>query len=90
MPISQDLVFTLGTVFFVFALLGTIFSKDKPPVLTSLCFALILTIFGFTYVTLGLWMSAILTWINALLWGFLVLQKKFNLKFGRRRQDLVR
>mgnify|MGYP001559148886 FL=1 len=71
----QDMVFTVGAIFFIVALLPSVFSENKPDIKTSSLTAVILTCFSVTYFTLHLYFSAVVTLATAILWGFLAWQK---------------
>lgn len=71
----QDWIFTIGQFIFVIALIPTIRGKDKPAFITSLITTTILYSFSLTYITLGLWGSAIFASLNATAWVILALQK---------------
>jgi hypothetical protein len=71
----QDLVLSTGTVVFIFALLPSIFSTDKPAVATSLSTGSVLAVFTFVYFSLELWFGAATTSITAVLWFVLAIQK---------------
>ncbi len=71
----QDIVFTIGQLIFVIALIPSIRSKDKPAFISSAITAVILVGFGITYTSLGLWGSAIFAFLNATAWAILAFQK---------------
>lgn len=71
----QDLIFTVGQLFFVIALIPTVRGKDKPAFSTSLITSLILLGFALTYLTMALWGSALFAFLNAVAWGILAVQK---------------
>lgn len=71
----QDWVLTGGLIIFAFALLPSLFSKDKPALSTSLMTGITLSVFSFVYLTLSLWISAITTIITGVLWLTLAVQK---------------
>lgn len=73
--IWQDLVFSTGSFLFVIALLPSIFSKDKPPITTSIMTGSVLIIFAAAYTTLSLWLSASITLLTGILWLTLAGQK---------------
>ncbi|PIR37247.1 MAG: hypothetical protein COV34_03430 [Candidatus Zambryskibacteria bacterium CG10_big_fil_rev_8_21_14_0_10_42_12] len=53
----QDIVISIGQFLFLIALIPSIRSEHKPAFGTSLMTALVLTAFGITYGTLGLWFA---------------------------------
>lgn len=71
----QDLVFTLGSLFFIVALVHSVRSEDKPPVGTSVITGFWLGVFSAVYATLGLPLAATTSAISAVLWGVLAVQK---------------
>lgn len=73
--IWQDLVFVVGNIFFMIALIPSIKSKNKPSFYTSFASSIILLAFSFTLASLELWASAIVTLIVAVLWIILAVQK---------------
>ena len=70
----QDVVMSIGQWVFIIALLPAIVGKDKPPWMTSLLTATVLSVFAFTFWTLGMIMSAISGSITALCWWVLLVQ----------------
>jgi hypothetical protein len=64
----QDAVFSAGTVIFILALLPTLLGPNKPSPITSVLTGAILICFAITYVTLGLWLSGSVAFINAIVW----------------------
>ncbi|HZX49578.1 MAG TPA: hypothetical protein VFE94_00300 [Candidatus Paceibacterota bacterium] len=71
----QDIVFSIGSWVFVFALLPSVFSKDKPAFSSSITTATVLTVFVFTYASLGLWLTAVSAGLLTLTWCVLAIQK---------------
>lgn len=71
----QDIILTVGSLVFVAALLPTIFSKDKPALATSIMTGTVLVVFSGVYVSLDLWFSAITTFVTAVCWFTLAVQK---------------
>ncbi len=71
---TQDLIFTIGTLVFIIALIPTVIGKNKPAVATSVMTFIVLFVFGITYYSLHLYISALLTFVNALIWFFLAFQ----------------
>lgn len=74
----QDLAFVIGNIFFVFALIPSLKSKNKPSFYTSFPSTLILLVFAISLASLELWASAMATLTVASLWGILALQKYKN------------
>lgn len=71
----QDIVFTVGSLVFIIALLPSVFSENKPDIKTSALTTVILSVFALTYFSLHLYFSSIVTFATALVWGFLAWQK---------------
>jgi hypothetical protein len=71
----QDLVLTIGSLIFAFALIPSVLSKDKPALTTSVTTGVVLFIFAFVYVTLSLWFSAVTTAFTGIVWSILAIQK---------------
>ena len=71
----QDTVFSVGNILFSFALVPSICSRDKPNFFTSFITASILTVYVYTFYSLGLSMSAIFSWFTALGWWILCVQR---------------
>ena len=64
----QDAVFSAGTVIFILALMPTLLGPNKPSSITSVLTGTILLCFGATYLTLGLWLSGFVAFLNAIVW----------------------
>ncbi len=73
--IWQDYVFVVGNLVFIAALIPSIVGKDKPAIATSILTSITLYTFAFSFATLSLWGSAVLTFIVASLWLTLAFQK---------------
>lgn len=71
----QDYALTLGLIVFNLALIPAIFSKYKPPLITSMPTVVFQYLFAVTFITLHLWFSAVGSFINGTLWGILAYQK---------------
>jgi len=71
----QDLILTVGNIFFILAMIPSIKGKDKPSFYTSLPNSLILISFAIALGSLQLWISAILTLIVSFCWMILAYQK---------------
>ncbi len=71
----QDIVIAVGQWLFVLALLPSIFSKDKPALLTSVMTGMILSAFSIAYWTIGLEISSFSTAVVSIEWFILAYQK---------------
>lgn len=71
----QDVVFTIGALVAIFALLPSVFSSNKPDIKTSTLTAAILTAFSFTYFSLNLYFASVVTFATAAVWAVLAWQK---------------
>lgn len=71
----QDWVIAVGSLMFFFALLPSVFGKDKPDVRTSALTAVILTAFMVAYASLGLKFAMFTTALVAVAWYVLFYQK---------------
>lgn len=71
----QDIIISIGGVFFTIALIPSLLSQDKPALTTSVMTSSILFILVFTYASLGLWLSSLMNAIMCLLWATLAVQK---------------
>ena len=80
--IWQDVVIASGSWLSILFLLPTVLSDTrKPHWLTGISFFVILAVFAFTFVSLGLWLSSIPTLIQANIYGLLAYQSyKIKLK----------
>jgi len=74
--IWQDIVISVGQWIFIIALMPSIFSQNKPDVKTSLITAIVLTVFGFTFLTLNLIIGGLSGLGTAFCWWILFVQKK--------------
>jgi hypothetical protein len=70
----NDLIFTTGSIIFLFALVPSILSKDKPAKKTSIMTSLVLFAFTFNYISLGLYISSVLGFITGVCWFILYIQ----------------
>lgn len=70
----QDLVFTVGGVIGIIALLPSLRGPDKPAVTTSLMNVFIMAAFGFTDASLGLYFAASTAVLVCIEWGWLAWQ----------------
>lgn len=71
----QDVVLTICQIFFIFSLVPSILSLDKPPVSTSTINALCLYVVSFVDFTLNLWGAGNATLVVGILWTIIALQK---------------
>ena len=74
--IWQDLVFTGGRFVLALALVPALFARSKPPRVTCVLTAAILTAFSGAFLSLGLSISAAAIGLNALVWWLLLLQRR--------------
>ena len=72
----QDIVFTVGSWIFIFALVPSIMGSNKPAFSTSLTTGLVLATYVAAYLSLDLVFSAVSTLILASAWLFLGWQKR--------------
>lgn len=71
----QDAALLVGQGIFIAALLPSVFSADKPHVLTCAMTAPVLLAFAVTFSTLGLRWAAVSAAISSTLWFVLLLQQ---------------
>ncbi len=71
----QDIILTGGSIVFIFALLPTIFSDDKPPLASSIPTGAVLFVFAVVYFSLHLWTTGITNLIISSLWFIIAFQK---------------
>jgi len=71
----QDIVISVAQIGFVFALIPSIKSSDKPSITTSAMYASLVTIITICFLTLHLWFSALTAAMGAISWMILVVQK---------------
>lgn len=76
----QDYIFSVAGIFFTIALLPSLFSVDKPAITTSIMNGCILIAIIATYISLSLWLSALITVSTCLIWFTLAWQKYLSLK----------
>lgn len=74
----QDLVLLVGNLVFLIALIPSIIGTNKPSLWTSLFTALTMSVFAFTYYSLGLTYGTITVALSALAWWILFFQKIRN------------
>ncbi len=73
---TQDLILTAGSLMLIVALIPTILGKAKPEISTSLTTGTVLVVFSGVYSSLDLWFSATTTFITALCWFTIAIQKR--------------
>ncbi len=71
----QDFVFSIGSWIFVISLIPTIRESQKPALATSLVTAIVLVFFAISYLSLGLWMSAVAVFATDIGWSILAYQR---------------
>lgn len=71
----QDFVFTVGSFLFIIGLIPTVRGSQKPPLSTSFVTGLVLLVFAVMYLTLELYLSAVVTTITSMMWATLFLQR---------------
>lgn len=72
--IWQDIAFTIGSIIFIIALMPAVLNERKPPLLTSLSTASVLSVFSVCYYTLDLYFAGTAALITAIIWYLLALQ----------------
>lgn len=70
----QDTIFSIGNLIFIIALFPSIFSKNKPALLTCLLTGITLIAFAITFYTLELWFTVITVSCASTLWLILAAQ----------------
>lgn len=79
-----DLIFTVGGLVFLVALIPLVVSKRAfAPRATSVPTALVLTVFVFNYLHIHLYYSASVGAITALLWWFIALKRGLVLTYDK-------
>lgn len=71
----QDTAFFIGTWIFIISLIPMLRSKEKPPLKTSIPTSLTVYAFVYVHATLGLWLTAFVTFLIAIVWTILAIQK---------------
>ncbi len=74
----QDTVLTIGQVVFSFALIPTIFNKQKPALSSSLISGVFLMVYAIVFATLSLWFTVIPTILTGTCWFILAYQRYRN------------
>ena len=71
----QDLVFTIGQLVFLVALIPALLSPDKPPAISSFLMGTVLLVFAIAFASLTLWFAAVTVALVGGLWYVLAGQK---------------
>ena len=74
----QDIVIAIAQVCFILALIPTMTSKDKPPLITCVMNVILVVIISFCLFTLHLWLGGVTAVAIGVTWAFIAFQK-FNL-----------
>jgi hypothetical protein len=74
----NDLVFTIGSIVFLIALIPSLTSENKPDKTTSAITSSVLFLFTLNYLSIGLYISAFVGFITAFAW--LILYRQANKK----------
>jgi hypothetical protein len=72
----QNIVLSIGVLVFVIALIPALRTMQKPPVQTSILYAVIVMGFTVVDVSFKLYLAAVLTFVNALQWLALAVQAR--------------
>jgi hypothetical protein len=72
---TADIIITAVAAMFIACVIPALRSHEKPPIATSLPLFLGLFTIASVYVSLGLALSAAMTFAQGFLWGWLALQK---------------
>lgn len=72
----QDYLLSIGAVLLSVSMIPMLRDKTKPPYLTSIPSAIIMTVFVYINTTLDLWVLAVVNGVIALLWYWLVWQRR--------------
>lgn len=76
--IMADLIFAIGSIVFILALIPSVRGEAKPDLKTSLTTGSVLAVFAITYFTISFWFAGITTLITAAMWFALAFQKWVN------------
>ena len=76
----QDYVISSGLFVFTIALVPSIRGKDKPALFTSIMTSSVMYVFTMTFITLGLWASALGQFVGASAWATLAIQKYLQVR----------
>lgn len=72
-----DLVFTIGGLVFAVGLLPACLNpKTRMPLRTSLPTAIVLWVYGITFVCMGLPFSALSSYVTAAMWTFIAMDRR--------------
>jgi hypothetical protein len=69
----QDIVFTVAATGLNLAILPTLRSENKPPLLTSVGYCVCVTTMGGALLAVPLWFSGVTNIIGGLLWGMVAI-----------------
>jgi hypothetical protein len=72
----NDLIFALGTIVFLLALIPSLITKNKPNKKTSIITSLVLYVFTFNYISLAMYFSAAVGFVTATAWLVLYFQSR--------------
>ena len=78
----NDLVFTIGSLVFLLALVPSIATDNKPNTKTSITTSIVLYAFTLNYISLNLYLSAVVGFMTATAWLVLYLQVKRKKKIS--------
>lgn len=70
----QDAVISVVSIAFAIALIPTLVGRQKPAFSTGLLTTVGLAIFVAVYVSLGLWLSSLISVVTAAIWGAITVQ----------------
>lgn len=71
----QDIVIAITQIGFIFSMLPSIRSKDKPALLTSVLNVILVSVIATCLLTLHLWLGTITAFMIAGTWAILAVQK---------------
>jgi len=74
--LANDLIFTFGSIVFLVALIPSLVSENKPDKKTSFITSFVLCVFSLNYISIGLYFSSVVSFIGAIAWLVLYIQKK--------------
>lgn len=80
----QDLVLAAGGFVLTAGLVPMLHSPEHPPLRTSVTLLVVLSSYVVTLASLGLWVSALGTALQAVIWGAIALQRLKVTRRGRR------
>lgn len=73
--IWQDLVISIGQFVFIISMIPSILSQYKPDIKTSLPTGLILMVFTISFLSMGMYMASISSFLTSVCWLILFYQK---------------